>query len=90
MPSAIGWWRVSKPDRWRGGDRRGRISAALLVARDGEWPWIDVRVDSHADPVAELRRVYEEFKVAHLDPARVAMITPPVVYPLAAAASQRR
>jgi uncharacterized Ntn-hydrolase superfamily protein len=65
-----------------GGDRRGRISAALLVGKEGAWPWIDVRVDSHPDPVAELRRIFEEFKVAHLDPERADMITPPVVYPL--------
>jgi uncharacterized Ntn-hydrolase superfamily protein len=63
-----------------GGDRRGRISAALLVGKDGEWPWIDVRVDSHPDPVAELRRIFDTFKVVHL--ARTDMITPPVVYPL--------
>ena len=72
-----------------GGDRRGRISAALLVAREGAWPWIDVRVDSHPDPVVELRRVFEEFKRVHLDPANVAMITPPIVYPLAAAMKRR-
>jgi uncharacterized Ntn-hydrolase superfamily protein len=65
-----------------GGDRRGRISAALLVAKDGAWPWIDVRVDSHPDPVPELRRIFEEFTAAHLDPAHAEMITPPVVYPL--------
>lgn len=65
-----------------GGDRRGRISAALLVAKEGAWPWIDARVDSHPDPVADLRRIFEEFKRAHLDPAREEMITAPVVYPL--------
>ena len=67
-----------------GGDRRGRISAALLVAKDGAWPWIDVRVDSHPDPVPELRRIFAEFKAVHLDPAHAEMITPPVVYPLPA------
>jgi uncharacterized Ntn-hydrolase superfamily protein len=65
-----------------GGDRRGRISASLLVAKSGAWPWIDVRVDSHPDPVTDLRRIYEEFKIAHLDVSRRDMITPPVVYPL--------
>jgi uncharacterized Ntn-hydrolase superfamily protein len=45
-----------------GGDRRGRLSAALLVA-DSRWigssrPLIDLRVDVHSNPVAELRRVY--------------------------------
>jgi uncharacterized Ntn-hydrolase superfamily protein len=73
-----------------GGDRRGRISAALLVAKTGEWPWIDVRVDSHPDPVAELRRVFAEFTAVHLDPANAEAITPPVVYALAAAPVPRR
>jgi uncharacterized Ntn-hydrolase superfamily protein len=45
-----------------GGDRRGRLSAALLVA-DSRWtgssrPLLDLRVDAHSNPVAELRRVY--------------------------------
>lgn len=45
-----------------GGDKRGRLSAALLVA-DSRWigssrPLLDLRVDAHANPVAELRRVY--------------------------------
>ena len=42
-----------------GGDKRGRESAALLVApfldENGK---IDVRVDLHDDPVAELRRIF--------------------------------
>jgi uncharacterized Ntn-hydrolase superfamily protein len=42
-----------------GGDKRGRVSAALLVVRDEEYPHIDLRVDEHVDPVAELRRVYD-------------------------------
>ncbi len=45
-----------------GGDKRGRLSAALLVA-DSKWvgssrPLLDLRVDAHSSPVAELRRVY--------------------------------
>jgi uncharacterized Ntn-hydrolase superfamily protein len=45
-----------------GGDKRGRLSAALLVA-DSRWigssrPLLDLRVDAHTNPVAELRRVY--------------------------------
>jgi len=42
-----------------GGDKRGRESAALLVAPfpDGDGK-IDVRVDLHDDPVTELRRIF--------------------------------
>jgi len=45
-----------------GGDKRGRMSAALLVAGE-QWvtesgPILDLRVDAHHDPVAELRRIY--------------------------------
>jgi uncharacterized Ntn-hydrolase superfamily protein len=47
-----------------GGDRRGRQSAALLVVqRDGGYAGlsdtlVDLRVDDHADPVGELRRLH--------------------------------
>ncbi len=47
-----------------GGDRRGRQSAALLVVeRDGGYAGlsdtlVDLRTDDHADPLAELRRLY--------------------------------
>jgi uncharacterized Ntn-hydrolase superfamily protein len=46
-----------------GGDRRGRQSAALLVVRErggylgANDRWLDLRVDDHPDPVAELRRL---------------------------------
>jgi uncharacterized Ntn-hydrolase superfamily protein len=48
-----------------GGDRRGMQSAALLVVRKdagydgGSDRMIDLRVDDHEQPIAELRRVYE-------------------------------
>jgi len=47
-----------------GGDSRGRQSAALLVVeRDGGYAGlsdtlVDLRVDDHADPLVELRRLY--------------------------------
>ncbi len=40
-----------------GGDRRGRQSASLLVYRDRAYPWLDLRVDDHANPIQELRRL---------------------------------
>jgi uncharacterized Ntn-hydrolase superfamily protein len=49
----------------RGGDRRGRESAALLVVRENGGyggnndRWIDLRVDDHPAPVDELARLLE-------------------------------
>jgi uncharacterized Ntn-hydrolase superfamily protein len=40
-----------------GGDKRGKQSAALKVFNVEEYPWLDLRVDEHRNPVAELRRV---------------------------------
>lgn len=45
-----------------GGDRRGRQSAALQVFGVEEYPLVDLRVDEHRDPVAELRRIFEVAK----------------------------
>ncbi|HEY3597246.1 MAG TPA: DUF1028 domain-containing protein [Paraburkholderia sp.] len=42
-----------------GGDKRGRQSAAIRVVRDEAYASVDLRVDEHDDPVAELRRVFE-------------------------------
>jgi uncharacterized Ntn-hydrolase superfamily protein len=42
-----------------GGDRRGQQSAALLVHGPLEPAYVDLRVDDHATPVAELRRLWE-------------------------------
>ncbi len=51
--------------RRAGGDRRGMESAALLVVHREPWfgrdwsdRWIDLRVDQHARPVAELARIF--------------------------------
>jgi uncharacterized Ntn-hydrolase superfamily protein len=40
-----------------GGDMRGKQSAALLIYADEEWSALDLRVDDHADPLAELERL---------------------------------
>jgi uncharacterized Ntn-hydrolase superfamily protein len=45
-----------------GGDARGRQSAALVVAPTGREPWrhsVDVRVDDHPEPLAELDRLLD-------------------------------
>jgi uncharacterized Ntn-hydrolase superfamily protein len=41
-----------------GGDRRGKQSAALRVHGDEDHAELDLRVDDHAEPMAELRRLY--------------------------------
>ncbi len=45
-----------------GGDKRGKQSAALLVASQAPRLYHNVRVDDHSDPVKELRRIYELIK----------------------------
>jgi uncharacterized Ntn-hydrolase superfamily protein len=40
-----------------GGDKRGKQSAALLIYGEEEWSDLDLRVDDHADPLAELGRL---------------------------------
>jgi uncharacterized Ntn-hydrolase superfamily protein len=52
-----------------GGDRRGQQSAALLIVRQGGGYGgtsdiaVDLRVDDHAEPIAELRRLYEQHEL---------------------------
>jgi uncharacterized Ntn-hydrolase superfamily protein len=40
-----------------GGDRRGRQSAAMVMVTTEDFPDLDIRVDDHADPLSELRRL---------------------------------
>jgi uncharacterized Ntn-hydrolase superfamily protein len=40
-----------------GGDKRGRQSAVLLIYDREEWSALDLRVDDHVDPLAELERL---------------------------------
>jgi uncharacterized Ntn-hydrolase superfamily protein len=52
-----------------GGDRRGQQSAALLVVRrEGGYGGmtdvaVDLRVDDHAEPIGELRRLYDQHEL---------------------------
>jgi uncharacterized Ntn-hydrolase superfamily protein len=41
-----------------GGDKRGKQAAALLICTTEDYPFLDLRVDDHADPLAELRRLH--------------------------------
>lgn len=62
-----------------GGDKRGRQSAALLVWTTEEYPAASLRIDDHADPITELRRLervgrerlfhYVKFMPTRTDPA---------------------
>jgi uncharacterized Ntn-hydrolase superfamily protein len=40
-----------------GGDKRGKQSAAMLINDGEEWSALDLRVDDHLDPLAELERL---------------------------------
>ena len=45
-----------------GGDKRGRQSCAIRIWADDPVPSFDIRVDDHAEPLSELRRLW---RVAH-------------------------
>jgi uncharacterized Ntn-hydrolase superfamily protein len=65
----------------RGGDKRGRESAALLVVRENAGyggnndRWIDLRVDDHPAPIDELSRLLE-LNHLYLDHAAVGDLLP--------------
>jgi uncharacterized Ntn-hydrolase superfamily protein len=42
-----------------GGDKRGKQGAAILIHGTEDYPLLSLRVDDHADPLAEIRRLYE-------------------------------
>ena len=62
-----------------GGDKRGKQSAALVVYSTEEYPALDLRVDDHPDPLAELERLeavsrerfvhFAKFLPTHASPA---------------------
>jgi uncharacterized Ntn-hydrolase superfamily protein len=64
-----------------GGDARGRQSAALLVVRagggyaGGDDRLVDLRVDDHVDPVPELQRLYDVWRLL-LEPPTVDELVP--------------
>ncbi len=64
-----------------GGDKRGKQSAALVIYTTEEYPALDLRVDDHIDPLAELERLeavsrerfvhFAKFLPTHASPAGV-------------------
>ena len=43
-----------------GGDKRGKQGAALLIYSTEDYAALDLRVDDHPEPLAELHRLYEK------------------------------
>jgi uncharacterized Ntn-hydrolase superfamily protein len=43
-----------------GGDKRGKQAAALLIYGTEDYPLLDLRVDDHDNPLAELRRLHDK------------------------------
>jgi uncharacterized Ntn-hydrolase superfamily protein len=41
-----------------GGDKRGKQAAAVLIHTTETYPFLDLRVDDHPDPIAELKRLH--------------------------------
>lgn len=58
LPLAERLLRAMEAGEAAGGDKRGKQSAAIQVASADPYPDLDLRVDDHADPLAELRRLY--------------------------------
>ncbi|WP_338729028.1 DUF1028 domain-containing protein [Haladaptatus sp. DJG-WS-42] len=58
-----------------GGDKRGEQSAAMYIAKPeggydgGNDRWVDVRVDDHESPIAELERVFRRYDITLLSRA---------------------
>jgi uncharacterized Ntn-hydrolase superfamily protein len=46
-----------------GGDRRGKQSAAMVMVTTEDFPDLNLRVDDHAEPLAELRRLLNIWRV---------------------------
>ncbi|HLX30615.1 MAG TPA: DUF1028 domain-containing protein [Casimicrobiaceae bacterium] len=42
-----------------GGDKRGKQAAALRIVTTEDYALLDLRVDDHADPLVELRRLFD-------------------------------
>lgn len=45
-----------------GGDSRGKQSAALRIFTSEDYPFLDLRVDDHPEPLVELRRLHEVYQ----------------------------
>jgi uncharacterized Ntn-hydrolase superfamily protein len=66
LPLAERLIRALEAGQAAGGDKRGRQSAALLIVSTEVYPYLDIRVDDHPEPVAELRRLWLESQAEYL------------------------
>jgi len=57
LPFAQRLLRAMRAGEAAGGDSRGKQSAALRIHTTEAWPALDLRVDDHPDPLAELERL---------------------------------
>jgi uncharacterized Ntn-hydrolase superfamily protein len=57
LPLARRFLLAMKAGEDAGGDKRGKQSAALIICDGEEYPLLDIRVDDHPDPLAELSRL---------------------------------
>jgi uncharacterized Ntn-hydrolase superfamily protein len=57
-PFALRLLRALRAGEAAGGDKRGKQAAALLVFTTESYPALDLRVDDHDEPLAELERLY--------------------------------
>ncbi len=58
-----------------GGDKRGRQSAAIYVFHQDDYPYLDLRIDHHDDPIAQLRYIFEESRKEYYQSFRKSMPT---------------
>ena len=58
-----------------GGDKRGRQSAAIYVVHQDDYPHLDLRIDHHDDPIAQLRYIFEESRKEYYQSFRQSMPT---------------
>lgn len=54
--------RALEAGRDAGGQPDGQRSGGILVYEDQVFPAVDLRVDDHAEPIGELRRLLEQYK----------------------------
>jgi uncharacterized Ntn-hydrolase superfamily protein len=60
LPFAERLIRALEAGQAAGGDKRGKQAAALLIYTTEDYPALDLRVDDHEEPLAELRRLYDK------------------------------